>query len=123
MDIAFPVMYPMVKEGKLRALAVTGAERSQLLPDVPTMKELGYPDLTGGNWYGLVAPPNTPAEIAGKLNAAVRKITSSDDIKKAFQDIALVPMTQDSPAAFTTFLKSQMERWGKVVKDAGIEAN
>lgn len=122
MAIDFSVIYPMAQQGKLRALATTGVHRSPLLPDVPTMRELGYPKLEAGNWYALVAPKGTPEAILNKLNAALRKIAASDDMKKAFEPMGVEGMSQATPEDFTRFLQSEYDRWGAVIKAAGIQA-
>jgi tripartite-type tricarboxylate transporter receptor subunit TctC len=121
MAIDFPVLYPLVQQGKLRALAITGHQRSPLLPDVPTVAEAGYPQLTGGNWYALVAPAKTPAAVVAKLNMALLQAVGSPGLTKSFVDNGLEAMTQ-SPEDFKTFLASEIARWGKIVQSAGIEA-
>jgi tripartite-type tricarboxylate transporter receptor subunit TctC len=120
--IDFPLLYPLVKQGRLRALAMTGEHRSPLLPDVPTVKEAGFPGLTAGNWYAVLAPKGTPKAIVDKLNATIVQIDNTDDMKQAFQAAGAEAMSQPSPAAFDTFLKAEYERWGKVIKAAGIKA-
>jgi tripartite-type tricarboxylate transporter receptor subunit TctC len=122
MAIDFPVLYSLVKEGKLRGLAITSPQRSSLLPDLPTVSELGYPALTAGNWYAVMAPPHTPKAIVDKLNAALVTVANTPEMKKVFLADGLESMTQPSSAAFETFLKSELDRWGKVVKTSNIQA-
>lgn len=122
MAIDFSALYPMVNQGKLRAIAITSEHRNDLLPDVPTMKELGYPKLQAGNWYAVVAPAATPAPIIQKLNAALVKVAESDEMRQAFDPMGVESMTQPSSAAFSQFLNAEYDRWGKVVQAAGIRA-
>jgi tripartite-type tricarboxylate transporter receptor subunit TctC len=121
MVIDFPVLAPMAKQGRVRAIAINSTQRNPTLPDVPTVGDLGYPQLAQGNWYALVAPAKTPKEIITKLNAALRQIAASDDMRKVFADIGMEAQTQQTPEAFNQFLNDQIDRWGKVIKDAGIE--
>ncbi|ALM83620.1 tripartite tricarboxylate transporter substrate binding protein [Bordetella sp. N] len=122
MIIDFSVLYPLVQQGKLRALATSGAHRSPLLPDVPTVTELGYPKLAAGNWYAVVAPAGTPAPIMDKLNKAVVQIANSEDMTKAFAGMSVEAMTQTNRADFGRFLQSEFDRWGHVIQAAGIKA-
>ncbi|OWW20663.1 hypothetical protein AYR66_15400 [Noviherbaspirillum denitrificans] len=124
-DIMFdnaPHVMPHVKAGKLRALAITSEKRSPLLPDVPTVSELGFPDFVVSVWYGFSAPAGTPPEIIAKLNGEINKILKADDIKKAFVDAGVDPLG-GSTQQFDTYFKSQSARWGKVIKDANVVAD
>lgn len=124
-DIMFdnaPHVMPHVKAGKMRALAITSEKRSPLLPDVPTVAELGYPDFVVSVWYGFSAPAGTPPEIVGKLNAEINKILKMDDVKKAFTD-AGVDALGGSTQQFDAYFKSQSARWGKVIREANVVAD
>src|SRR3546814_13751571 len=88
---------PNIKAGQYRALAVLGAERQPLLPDVPTFREQGYPSIVGETWYGVFAPAGTPAAIVNKLNAALREVTTSARFTQAMQSIGNQP--RPSPPA------------------------
>jgi tripartite-type tricarboxylate transporter receptor subunit TctC len=108
-------LYPLIKAGKLRALAVARAERWPALPDVPTLVESGYPDFVLDAWTGLVAPAGTPRAIVERLNAAVNvgltSAASQENLAK-FSAIAKVGTPED----FRTFLTEQMQKWGAIVK-------
>jgi tripartite-type tricarboxylate transporter receptor subunit TctC len=117
----FSTLSPLVKAGKLRALAVTSNGRLALMPDVPTVKELGYPQLAEGDWYAVVGPKHTPTPVLNKLNAAIRKAVADPDMEKSLSDSGMVPFTQATPAAFSVFLKEQNTRWSGVIKADGIK--
>jgi tripartite-type tricarboxylate transporter receptor subunit TctC len=112
---------PQIKGGSLRALAVTGAERSSGLPDVPTMSELGYPSLPT-SWMGLVAPPKTPKEIIDRLSREVREILKDPKFVEASRQEGTVVFQDDTPAKFKAFMRDEIEMWREVVKFAGAKA-
>lgn len=122
MFAGLPATLSMIKSGKLRALAVTSSGRSPFLPDVPTMAEAGVPEFEVTNWIGVMAPALTPGEIVKKLNAGLVQILAMPATRERF---AFHGMTPDSstPDEFRTFLNSEIERWGQVVKAAGIPVN
>ena len=122
LGIDFPALYPFVKEGKLRGIVVTSENRNPLLPQVATAAEQGMPALTSGNWFSLMAPAKTPRPIVDKLHAAIAKALAHPDLRKMMIEGGLEPVLSPSPEAFATFLQSEMSRWGKVIKTAGIEA-
>ena len=108
-----------VKGGNVRALAVTGKERSPLLPDVPTVEEAGVPGYVYYTWFGLWAPKNTPQPIIDKLHAEVQKALADPTVKQRIVGAAGEPM--DMPLAdIKPFLKTQIDKWADVVKRAGI---
>jgi tripartite-type tricarboxylate transporter receptor subunit TctC len=109
-----------IKAGKLVPLAVTSAARSPLLPDVPTMAELGYKDFTMTTWYAVWAIKGTPQPIVDRLHAESVKVLGDADIKKIWEQAGAVAGGQ-SPKEFATFINSEIAKWGKVVKDAGIK--
>ena len=114
---------PHVKAGKLRALGVMGPKRNEALPDVPTAAEAGYPDL--GNvieWYGVAAPAATPRDIIARLNASVVQAINSPDVHKRIVALGQTPVTS-TPEAFDAWIRSEFERWGKVVKASGAKAD
>lgn len=124
-DIMFdnaPHVMPHVKAGRLRALAITSEKRSPLLPDVPTVAELGYPGFAVAVWYGFAAPAGTSPEIVQKLNREINRILQADDIKKAFTD-AGVEALGGSTQQYDAFFKAESARWGKVIKQANITAD
>jgi tripartite-type tricarboxylate transporter receptor subunit TctC len=110
---------PHIQSGKLRALATTAAQRGSVLPDVPTAREAGYPALEGAEWFGLLVPAGTPAEIVSGLNAAVRKALESDAVKTSFAKQSFEP-TGCTPAEFAQLIKADLERWAATVKSFGF---
>ena len=115
-----PSALPHVKAGKLRALAVTSAQRSPSAPDVPTMNEAGVAGFDVQSWFGLVAPKGTPKEIIARVNAEAVKALGSADIKERFMDLGAVPGSM-SPEAFGEYIRAEIIRWGEVVKASGAK--
>lgn len=112
---------PYIKSGKLRALATTGAKRTPQLPDLPTVSELGYPGYDVGTWFGLWAPAGTPQPIVAKITTTVQKIGAMPDVQQQHFDQGLAVIAS-SAAVLDAFQHAETERWGKVVRDAKIEA-
>ena len=113
---------PLIKDGRLQALAVGTPKRSPLLPDVPTTEEAGYKDSAYVFWVALLAPAATPRAVIDRLNAEVVKALASSDIKQKLADLGAEPMPM-KPAEFDAFLRSEVARIGGVVKAAGVKAN
>ncbi|MEO6291169.1 MAG: tripartite tricarboxylate transporter substrate binding protein [Burkholderiaceae bacterium] len=111
---------PYVKAGKLRPLAVTSAQRNSLYPDVPTIAESGYKGFEALSWSGISVPKGTPKPIVDKLEAAITTAMQSPAIKQRMDSIGFVIPTLGSKA-YTAFVKSERERWTKVIKTAGIK--
>ena len=111
-----------VKGGKLRALAVTTAERSKLVPELPTMAEAGVPGFDISTWYGLLAPAGTPPDVIAKWNADVTKILSAPEMRErlAAQGAEAAP---DSPADFAKFIASELVKYAKIVKASGAKVD
>lgn len=114
-----PVLLPQVQAGKLRAIAVGAPKRAESAPDVPTTAEAGMPDLQTENWYGMVAPAGLPKDVLTKLNKAAVEAMRDADVKAklASQGVTLIG---DSPDEFRSFLDSEIKKWAKVIKDAGV---
>ena len=112
---------PFIKAGKLRALAVLGTKRTPILPEVPPMSDF-LPGFALTNWFALVSPAATPAEIRNRLHAEVVKILRSPDIKERLLGMGAEPVgsTQEQ---FGAFIKSETAKWGKVIRDANIKAD
>jgi tripartite-type tricarboxylate transporter receptor subunit TctC len=115
------VMFPglaaalaQIRGEKLRALAVTGARRHPLLPDVPTLEELGLPGFDGVQWYGIMGPPNMPPAITVRLNAEINKLITSPELKERLSGEALETMPM-SPAEFTEYVKKDIAKWTALV--------
>jgi tripartite-type tricarboxylate transporter receptor subunit TctC len=114
-----PSALPNIQNGKLRALAVLSEKRSPSLPDVPTYGELGFPQMGGGGWFGVVAPAGTPPEVVAKLNAAFHKAMKNPEFSKQMEQsgATLIPGT---PEAFAQQIQQAMERYERVAKMAKI---
>ena len=112
---------PLIKSGQLRALAVTGKERSPALPDVPTMAEAGFPEVVGATWTAVVVPAGTPKDIIAKLHDLIVTGLAQQDVKDKLAAMAYVPIG-NSPEECTAFFKSEMAIWSKVIQDAGLHA-
>ncbi len=110
-----------VKAGKLRPLAVTTAQRSPALPDVPTIAEAGVPGYEATSWFGLLAPAKTPAPVVARLNAVILKALADPDVKKKLLEQGAEP-AGETPAQFAAFIGSETVKWGKIVKQSGATA-
>ena len=110
---------PLVREGKLRALAVTSKMRAQAVPDVPTMAEAGYPGIECDNWYGVAAPAGTPSEIIVLLHREIVRILARPDTKEYLATLGL-DSVGSTPEEFADFIKAEVEKWAKVVRLANI---
>ena len=112
---------PYVTSKRLVALALTGPKRSPLMPSVPTFSESGLRGLDVGLWFGLLAPEATPRDIIARLNAEVVKLAATPDYRAQIDKLGFEPFTS-SPEKFSEFMKSELDKWGKVIKAAGIKA-
>ena len=110
---------PHVRSGRLRALAVTGASRSELLPELPTIAESGLPGYAFSTWFGLLAPAGTPADIVGRLNTEIARGLKSPAMKERLSGLGAEAVGNTS-GQFSQFLRTEMAKWAKVVKSAGI---
>jgi tripartite-type tricarboxylate transporter receptor subunit TctC len=119
---AITTMASNVAAGQVRALGTTGAKRSELTPDVPTVAEAGVPGYEATIWLGVMAPAGTPQPIVDKLNAEINKAINRADVKEAWAKQGAVPMVK-TPAEFETYLRADIEKWAKVVAASGIKAN
>jgi tripartite-type tricarboxylate transporter receptor subunit TctC len=116
------VALPHIQSGKLRALAVTPARRSKVLPDVPTMQEAGIAGFDVASWQALYAPAGTPPAIVNRLNAEVEKILAMPDVKSKLEGLGL-EHAPNSPAQFAAFGQAELAKWAKIVKDGNIKLN
>ena len=114
------VALPHVKSGKLRALAVTSLQRNPLYPDTPTIAESGFPGFQALSWSGLSILKGTPQPIVDKLEAALKKVMTSPEIKQRLESVGFV-VPAPGGAAYTQFVKSELDLWIKVIKTAGIK--
>jgi tripartite-type tricarboxylate transporter receptor subunit TctC len=113
---------PHVKTGRIRALAVTTARRSAIVPDLPTMEEAGIPGFEVNNWYGLVAPAKTPPETIRILNKAMGTLLTNPDVIAIMQKQGLDP-APGTPDAFGAYIKSEITKWARVVQASGAKAD
>jgi tripartite-type tricarboxylate transporter receptor subunit TctC len=114
-----PALLPHVRSGRLRPLATTGLKRSPMLPDVPTIAESGIPNFEATSWFGLLAAPGTPKEVAARVNSAVLKVLAMPDIRQRLIDSG-AEIIGNSPQEADSFYKSELVRWAVVVKAANI---
>lgn len=117
-----PTAVPQVRAGKIRALAVTTARRSTALPDLPTIAETGFPGYEADNWYGFVTVAKTPNGIVTRLNAEIVRALNSADVKQVLFSQGLEVRT-GTPEEFGAYMKSEFDKWAKVIVAAGIKAN
>jgi tripartite-type tricarboxylate transporter receptor subunit TctC len=115
-----PVVMPQITGGNLRALATASAKRDEVLPDIPTFDEQGYRDIYADNWYALLAPAKTPPPVIAKLNAAFKVALTDPAIGKKLLAVGAVP-APTSAEEMGEILKSELARWGKIIKDRGIK--
>ena len=113
---------PMIKATKIKGIAVTTIKRSALMPTIPTIAESGLPGFDANNWYGLLAPAKTPRAIVMRLNAEVTKVLAMPDVKDFLFNQGLDP-APGSPEKFGAYIKAEMAKWAKVVKDSGARAD
>jgi tripartite-type tricarboxylate transporter receptor subunit TctC len=119
---AFPTAAAHVKAGRLRILAVTGTERSPVMPDVPTVAEAGVPGYEFVLWFGVFAPSGTPKAIITRLNQATVKALQSSDVQKQLSAQGLDPHSS-TPEALQKQLRTDIEKWARIIKSAGIKTN
>jgi tripartite-type tricarboxylate transporter receptor subunit TctC len=125
-----PVMFttlssalPHVKAGKLRALALTTPQRLAALPEIPTLAELGYPDMVTASWQGLLAPAGTPAPVIAKLYDVTLKALAKPEVRQRLADGGAEIVTSNSPDEFASFIAAETTRWAAVVKASGAQAD
>ena len=111
---------PLIKDGKVRALGISSARRFVTLPDVPTIAEAGVPGFDAVAWLMLVAPDNTPRAIVDALHAQAKSIVASPAVRQQFIDLGMMAIDSPPPAELALYVKSEMVRWGEVVRQAGL---
>lgn len=116
-----PSALPHVQGGRLRAIAITSATRSPLLPDVPTIAESGYPGFDVQSWFGLAAPAGTPKAVVDRLNGELNQALATPELRKRLLDLAATP-EPGTPEQFRVFIAAETRRWGDVVKASGAKA-
>ncbi|MCC6533902.1 MAG: tripartite tricarboxylate transporter substrate binding protein [Burkholderiales bacterium] len=112
----------MIDAGKIRAVAIAGSQRFELMPQLPTVEQAGLAGFATDNWYGVFAPAGTPSQIVTRLHAEVGKALAAADVKKQLLDLGIVTTASASPAAFGAYIAAETEKWSKVIRAAGIKA-
>ena len=121
MAFADPTGAPaLIKDGKLRALAVSSLQRIDVLPDVPTMEEAGFKGFEAVSWHMIVGPAGMPKEIVDRLNGEFKRISTSADYKVQTDRMGLIAIDSPSPDQLKKYLDAEIARWGQLVKDVGI---
>jgi tripartite-type tricarboxylate transporter receptor subunit TctC len=115
-----PVALPQMKAGRLIALATTGLKRSSLAPEIPTVAEAGYPGFEADTWYGMLAPAKVPPALVNQANAAVTKMLTQADFKERLAHEGAQP-AGGTPAQFAAHIKSEIEKWAKIVRMAKVK--
>jgi tripartite-type tricarboxylate transporter receptor subunit TctC len=113
---------PLVKSGKARAIAITSARRSPTAPEYPTVSESGLPGYESVSWYGIFATAGTPRPVVDKLNASIRRIVASPDIRDALSNQGAEPVT-DTPDEFAAIVRADVAKWAKIVRATGAKPN
>ena len=119
---AVTTMSNSAKQGQVRALGTTGAKRSELTPDIPTVSEAGVPGYEATIWLGVMAPAKTPQAVIDKLNAEITKIVNRPDVREAWGKQGAVPLVM-SPKEFDAYLRKDIDKWADVVQKTGAKAN
>jgi tripartite-type tricarboxylate transporter receptor subunit TctC len=119
---AIPATLPHVKSGRLRGLGIATLKRSPFLPDLPTIVESGYPGFEAVGWIGIAAPSKTPTVVLDKLNAEMVKILGQPDVTERLNTLAFTPVG-GSRAQFAEYIKSEIAKWGKAIKESGAKVD
>jgi tripartite-type tricarboxylate transporter receptor subunit TctC len=119
---SMPVVFPHMKTGRLRTLAVTGATRTPLAPNLPTVSESGMPGYAFDTWWGMVTNAGVPQPTINTLHTELRRVLQLPDVKDRFADLG-IDVSQSTPAELASFTRSEIERFAKVIRDTGIRAD
>jgi tripartite-type tricarboxylate transporter receptor subunit TctC len=116
-----PTVIAQIQAGKIRAIAATSHNRSEIFPDVPTFVEQGFADTVADQWAGVLAPAGTPAAVVARLNDAIAAVMRDPDVRARLAQSGVVPGV-NSPAEFATYLNDENERWARIIREKGIKA-
>ena len=119
---SLPSAVPHLRAGTVRGIAVSGAERSPAFPDIPTMAEQGFPQITSTNWFGVAGPTGVPEEIVTRLHAEIVRALATPAVRDRFTGIGVEP-GGDTPDQTQAFVLGEIERWARVIKETGTTAN
>ena len=119
---AIPAVRPHIQSGKLRGLGIATLKRSPFLPELPTVAESGFPTFEAVGWIGIAAPAKTPVAVLDQLNAEMKRILAEPDVKERLQTLAFAPVG-DTRDQFAAYIKSEIAKWGKAVRDSGAKAD
>jgi len=119
---AIPGVAAQIKAGKLRALGIASPERSPFFPEVPTIAEQGYPGFAAVGWIGIVAPARTPEAVLDRLNAEVRRLIAKPEVRERLAALSFLPVG-DSREHFAAFIREEVAKWSKVVKESGAKVD
>jgi tripartite-type tricarboxylate transporter receptor subunit TctC len=122
MFINFDAALPYVKAGRLRAIAMTGTQRSAQLPDVPTVAEAGFPGFAAESWTGISGPAGLPREVVMRINAELHKLLALADVRERLTTLGLEPVG-GTPEEMTAFVAAEVAKWGKVITAAGAKVD
>lgn len=111
---------PLIRDGKVKALAITSAKRTPLMPEMPTIAESGLPGFDVGNWYGVVAPASTPPAIIARLNAEMKKIIATAEMKKRVAELAAEALSS-TPEHLGDYMRVELAKWGRLVQATGAK--
>jgi tripartite-type tricarboxylate transporter receptor subunit TctC len=117
-----PPAVPHVKSGKLRALAVTGAKRTPLLPELPTVAEAGVPGFELDNWWGILVPAKTPKNVVNRINAEIVKSMQLADVKERFANLG-VEAIRSTPAEFDAYIKTEYAKLARIIQASGARVD
>lgn len=123
MSVGIVAAMPQILAAKLTPLAVLDAERHPLLPNVPSIVEAGYPQVVASTWFGLLVPKDTPRDIVERINAEAMKIVRMPELVDKFKAMGVNPIKPNTPEQFDAFLKADIERWRRVIKDANVQVD
>jgi tripartite-type tricarboxylate transporter receptor subunit TctC len=121
--VDLPPLYPLVQDGRLRAVAITNTQRAVLLPNTLTSVEQGFPEILAFNWFGVMGPAKIPQPIVDKLYGALVRAANSPDLVESMRKVGVEPFVQSSPKAFGEFLKKETDRWGVVARASGAKSD